>query len=253
LKDIFEVDMKLYRNVKLLLLLTLIVFFVAVVVLFDEGENNISGKLTYTKAEIIPIVYKNCSFELYPGWNMVSFYCLGLFASRSSVLQTVGGSYSSIFEYIPNDIHGDPWKSYNPYLPNWTVQQLMYMDRVSGYWIYMNSAANFSYSGVYSDSVIFLYDGWNLVGYPNTESRNITIMLNGTEHSMVENYHKTTINVSIYNNITNITYNFTQYTGLDVWLVYINGSASNNLTNFSTYKGYWINVSGDQQWNVRRY
>jgi hypothetical protein len=244
--------MRLYQNIKLLVLLFIIILFIVVVVIFDNSTDNISGEITYTKAEIIPIQYKNCSFQLYPGWNMVSFYCLGLFVSRSSALQTVSDSYGAIFEYASNDIYGDPWKSYNPYLPNWTVQQLMYMDRVSGYWIYMYNDANFSYSGVYSNSIIYLYDGWNLVGYPNTESKNITIMLNGTLFTIVKNYHKTTANMTVYDNNTNTTYNVTYYVGPDVWLVHINGSPSNNLTLFETYKGYWINVSGDQQWNIER-
>jgi len=246
--------MKLYRNVKLLSLIIVILAFMAVITLMEEdndGLEGMSGNLVYTHAEIIPVEFRNCSFQLYPGWNMVSFYCLGLYSPTSIALQSLEGSYGSVFEYMSND-HVDPWKSYNSSLPTWTVQQLTYLDRLSGYWVYMNNTANFSYSGVYSDSVIQMYDGWNLVGYPNTLSQNISFMLNGTSFTLVKNYRKITANSSVYDNNTNTTYNVTYYTGSDEWLVYVNGSASNNLTQFGTYRGYWINVSGNRTWNIVR-
>ncbi|MGV8171505.1 MAG: hypothetical protein ACP5OA_02305 [Candidatus Woesearchaeota archaeon] len=222
--------MKLYRNIKLLVLVSVIVSFIAIVVIFDESSDNISGEVVNTRVEVIPAVYTNCSFELYPGWNMVSFYCLGLFVSRNAALQSINGSYDSIFEYTANDANEDPWKSYNPNLPSWVIQQVAYMDRLSGYWIYTDLGANFSYNGIYSDSTIYLYNGWNFVGYPHIEAYNITQRLDNVSFSIVKNYMK---------NLSG-----------DVWLVHINGSMSNNLTQFETYKGYWINVSGDQAWLV---
>jgi hypothetical protein len=246
--------MKLYRNMKFLLLIFMLVLFLSIILLMDESGDAITGRNTYnvyTRAEVVPTISKNCSVELYPGWNLVSFYCLGMFNPRSLVLSTIEDEYRFIFEYVAED-SSDPWKSYNPNLPNWTVQQLNYMDRISGYWIFMNSEANFSYSGVYSNSVIPLYAGWNLVGYTNTESQNITLMLNGVPFTVVKTYHKTLSNMSVYDNQTNTTYNILYYSGPDIWLIHVNGAPSNNLTQFNTYKGYWINVSSNSQWNITR-
>jgi hypothetical protein len=224
----------------------------AFIVIIEDTHNNvgdldrlgpITGDAVYTHAEILPTVSKDCSFSLYPGWNMVSFYCLGLFSNRTMVLQSVDGYYGSIFEYQADDAN-DPWKSYNPYVPIWAVQQLNYMDRLSGYWIYMYNQTEFIYSGVYSDSVINLRSGWNLVGYPNTNSSSINYTLVGIPFTIVKNYDKGTA----FDNETNETY----YIGVDTWLVYVNGSLNNTLNQFETYKGYWLNVTEDDQWIISR-
>jgi hypothetical protein len=244
--------MRLYRNIKLLSLVIIILSFIAIVLLFDNSRDKITGEAVNTHVEIIPVNYTNCSFELYPGWNMVSFYCLGLYVPRNSALRFMNDSYDAIFEYTANDINGDPWKSYKPSLPNWTIQQITYMDRLSGYWVYTTNGANFSYDGVYSDSSIYLYDGWNFIGYPYVGVSNITQILSNISFTIVKNYRKNTAEREEYSHITNTTYNITYYLGTDVWLVHVNGSMSNNLTQLETYRGYWINVSGNQTWYIIR-
>jgi len=254
--------MRLYKNPLILTFLAMSILFLSIVVIFNNNTNNtITGNgVVNTKVEVFPTMSKTCSFHLYSGWNMVSFYCLGLFADRSFVLQTIGDSYGAIFEY--NSFDGaDPWKSYNPYLPNWTIQQLTHMDRVSGYWIYMANDADFSYSGVYSDSIILLNDGWNFVGYPNNLTANITNSLNGIPFTVVKNYINTNVTTSnctiniIINTTTNLTTNLTTCnttTINDIWLIHVNGAANNTLNEFNTYKGYWINVTGSTQWNITK-
>jgi len=203
------------------------------------ANDSISGNVVNTQVQLFPVQSKNCSFHLYPGWNQVSFYCLGMFTDRSQVLQSVDGYYGSIFEYLPNVANGT-WISYNPYIPNWTIQQLNHMSRTSGYWIYMYSdtntndtnitdtSTNFTYAGIYSDSKIYLYKGWNLVGYPNKNTADINISLIGIPFTVVKHYD----------------------TMGDSWSVYTNGTTGNTLNKFETYKGYWINVSDDSQWTI---
>ena len=221
--------MRLYNNVLMLIFVALFLIVASIVVISEDKSNKISGNIVNTHVEVLPVSSKNCSFHLNPGWNMVSFYCLGLFSDRSVVLGSIDGYYGSIFEYNSNDAT-DPWKSYNPELPSWTVQQLTHMDRISGYWIYMHTDADFNYPGIYSDSVIYLYNGWNFVGYPNTNRTNINVSLNGIPFTVVK-YYNTTSNT---------------------WQVYVNGSPSNTLNYFETYKGYWINVNGNPQWIITR-
>jgi hypothetical protein len=223
--------MRFYRNTTALLLTTMVIIVLSIIVMFnDYSDNKITGyDIVNTKVELFPTQSKNCSFELYPGWNMVSFYCFGMYVDRNIALQSLNDTYVSIFEYQTNDIN-DPWKSYTFSLPNWTLQQLNYMDRVSGYWIYMLDNATFSYSGIYSDSNIYLYNGWNFVGYPLINSTNINDSQNDLSFNMVKYYN----------------------TSAELWLVYINNSANNTLNKFETYKGYWLNVSGDHQWKIVR-
>ena len=221
--------MRLYQNTTALVLTIMALLVLSIVVIFNNPyENKITGNnIVNTNVELFPVQAKNCSFQLTPGWNMVSFYCFGMFVERSKALQSIDGSYDSIFEYQSNDIN-DPWKSYTTSLPNWTVQQLNYMDRVSGYWIHMTDNATFNYSGVYSNSNIYLYNGWNLVGYPSIDIKNINDSLISNSFDIVKYYNTTT----------------------DIWLVYFINDSNNTLTQFESYKGYWINVSGDQIWAI---
>jgi hypothetical protein len=250
--------MKLYRNKLLLTIVVMMIVVLSIIVIFnDKSENSPTGNyLVNTKVEVIPVIFKNCSFQLYSGWNMASFYCLGMFVERSSVLDSVSDSYGAIFRYDSFD-SSDPWKSYNPSLPSWTVQQLNYIDRTSGYWIYMYDDTEFNYGGVYSDSLILLNDGWNFVGYPNTKSTNITTSLNGIPFSVVKNYINTKFVPDVCQNITNnetgnITETCTYNIITDTWLVHVNNGSSNTLEQFETYRGYWLNVSGTPQWLIVR-
>ena len=214
-----------------MILITIGLIVLSIVVVFNNvSKNQITGNdIVNTKVELFPVQYKNCSFQLNPGWNMVSFYCFGLFVERNKALQSLGDTYNSLFMYQANDIN-DPWKSYNPGLPNWTIQQLNYMDRVSGYWINMNNESNFSYAGVYSDSNIYVYNRWNLVGFPSIATANISDSLTDVSFDMVK-YYNTTI---------------------DTWLTYIVNDSNNTLNQFNTYNSYWIKVNGDQIWTIAR-
>ena len=78
-----------------------------------------------------------CNFTLSQGWNLVSFFCWYKNMNRTVALEPIDGKYAAVFSYDSSDT-ADPWKSYNPSLPNWAVQDLNSMSRQKGYWIYMN-------------------------------------------------------------------------------------------------------------------
>jgi hypothetical protein len=132
-----------------------------------------------------------------------------------------------MFGYNDND-PADPWKSYNPNLPSWTVQQLSHMDRISGYWIYTGDNITFYYEGVYSSSVIPLSSGWNLIGYPKNSSTDVSTILGNISFNILKMYD----------------------TPNDTWYVYTNDSGNNTLQTFDAYKGYWIYASYDQSLNI---
>lgn len=215
------------QKVKLVLFSAIIILIA--IAMYSTGptvSNHVTGnQIIDTKVNILPSPKSNCSFQLQAGWNLVSFYCIGLFANRDDILTSINTSYYSIFSYNPTDA-ADPWKSYNPSLPNWTVQQLSVMDRTEGYWINMKDTRDYFYEGGLRNTLIPLVDGWNLAGYPSLTTRNINDTLNGLNYSFV----------------------ITSAGGSDFINVY--GALNNTLTDFETYKGYWINSSNVQSWPV---
>ncbi len=193
-----------------------------------QGDNNITGMVVNnqtvnTTLTVVNWTIANCSFLLYKGWNLVSFYC---FASinRSEALQPIDGKYEAIFTY---DNQHKEWKAYNPNLPSYVIQDLDIIDRKNGYWIYMNETSFFNKQGYKSAyTSIPLYVGWNLIGYPTN----------------------TTINASILNNLDqNITW---MHQDIEKkWYYYINGS--NHTFNYLyPYQGYWIQSNSEQTWRI---
>ena len=215
----------------LLISLTLTIFGILVIVsVFSPelfNETTITGHDVNTRVNVLPISSSDCNFSLSPGWNLVSFYCIGMFEPVDDTLSSIRDNYQSIFMYNAMDAN-DPWKSYNPSLPDWAVQQLQYLDRMSGYWIYMTGSSDFNFNGSKKYTVIPLRPGWNLVGYPNIHTQNINDSLNGVLFTVLKTYD----------------------TPSATYLVYINGSASNTLHTTDTYKGYWLNSTAFQNWNL---
>jgi hypothetical protein len=213
-----------------MVLIVAVILVMSVFIIQNDRQDSITGNaVTNTQVSIIPVPFSNCSFDLHSGWNLVSFYCLGLFSDRNTVLNSIDGNYTMIFTYDASDAN-DPWKSYNPSLPDWTVQQLSNMNRFSGYWIYISNDVEYFYPGVNASSNIPLYNGWNLVGYPTTTGRPVNESLHDVSFSILETYDNPA----------------------DTWLQYVNGSSNNTFSTMSTYKGYWINVSSAQAWLVNK-
>lgn len=219
--------MIILQRFRMVILLSLIIILLSVVVLISNN-NSITGNVVNTRVTILPAPSSNCTFNLYSGWNLVSFYCIGAFASREDTLAPIASSYESIFSYEPSDV-SDPWKSYNPNLPKWTVQQLTSMDRMSGYWIKMNDSAYYSISGFNKSTSISLNIGWNLVSYPTTSTVYINDSLRNVSFTMVK----------YYDTLSNKYY------------VYVNGSNVNDFDNFSVYKGYWLYSPSGGAWIIQ--
>ncbi len=211
-------------KIKLAVLILIIGAFAAAI-FSPKFDNSITGNDVSTRVEILTAIPSNCSFDMHSGWNYVSFHCIATSEPRSDVLSSVNSSVDRIFTYIAQDT-SDPWKSYNPSLPNWTVQQLDYMGRTQGYIILMNDDASYFYEGFARSSVIPLRPGWNLVGYPDDANQSINESLNGLQYNAVITYAAGSL------------------------LVYIPNSVNNTLFNFSPYSAYWINSSATQNWLV---
>ncbi len=164
----------------------------------------------------------NCSVVFMEGWNLVSIPCLADNTSTEFVLSSIEGNYSSIHTYNIND-YSDHWKAYNPNLPSWVINDLVQINEKKGYWINMKNQSSFYLNGtLMQPNMIPLAIGWNLIGYPTNNSKEITSALNPISGSYEI--------IWLYN-ATNGNY------------YYYNASSGNGTLNeMKIYYGYWIKM-----------
>jgi hypothetical protein len=171
----------------LLSVLTVVMVFSYLVIEYNAiiGRPTVTGKpILSTQLVIVEGVNITCNTTFYQGWNLVSFPCLDNAKQTKLVLGYINNSYDSVFEYIAAD-SSDPWKSYNPELPSWVIQDLSLISKSRGYWINMDTTEQFYYDHELTiPTMINLEQGWNLIGYP---SRNIN-RTNVTFASLIPDY-----------------------------------------------------------------
>ncbi|MFH0869579.1 MAG: hypothetical protein V1866_00800 [archaeon] len=208
--------------VSLLLLTTMIVFEKMMNVPFE----NVTGEVL-TTVRIIETRVAYCNFTLEEGLNLVSFFCIRNGAHRTEVIENIT-NLESIFEYQENA--PDRWKSYNPALPWFVVQDLEVMYRTEGYWIRMRAQEDFlTGGGLRLINYINFVPGWNLAGYPTNKTKPVNESFASIEGNFTE--------VRAYNVSTQV---FTNY------IPGIGGG----LTETNPNRGYWINVSVNEVWVV---
>jgi hypothetical protein len=169
----------------------------------------------------------NCNFTVEEGLNLVSFFCIPIGISRDLVIGNIT-ELEAIFEY--QEGQEDSWKTYNPNLPSFVIQDLNSMTRTEGYWIIATAQQNVYLSGgLRVPTDISISKGWNLVGYPTNKTKSVN-----------ESF------VSIQNNFTEArTYNAIP----GVFINYIPG-VGGGLTQTEPYKAYWINATTAEVWHV---
>ena len=216
--------------------LILLIIIVATVPIKEILEPIITGAaIVSTRLRIISKVENiTCNYTLVEGWNLISIPCQTANSSVDVVLANLSGSYVSIHEYNTTDTM-DHWKSYKPGLPEWVIQDLSDIDIKKGYWIRMNKTATLYLEGNESLPLpINLLEGWNLVGYPNNDSKNISSALR-----------------DISSNLGSVhAYNATDT--LDHWKAY-NPNIDFSLNDLKEIKagwGYWFNMSSKDSWLV---
>jgi hypothetical protein len=164
-----------------------------------------------------------CNINLSTGLNLISVSCKLDNNSIDSVLNQISGKYSSIYTYDINE-EIDHWKVYNPTLPKWVINDLNTINDERGYWIRMNEDSNLILEGIVEKPKLMnLYIGWNLIGYPSNESKNITQALSSISgsYSIVYAYNASSGNYIVYNpNLDN-----------------------NTLTDIEPNRGYWVNMT----------
>lgn len=221
------------KNKKLeeaLILMTVILLLTLTLLTFEKilpiSLEKITGEVI-SQVNIIQPSPANCSFELFQGLNLVSFFCI---TTMQPITQVVGSlsSLDAVFEYQEGS--DDVWKTYNPNLPSFVVHDLVYMSRTEGYWVRMwYDEFFFLEGGLVLPTNILLVPGWNLAGYPTNETKPVNISFS-----------------SISDNFTEVrTYN----TSLGGFISYVPGIGG-ALNETEPYYGYWINTTGDEVWVV---
>lgn len=168
---------------------------------------------------------QTCVVDMYEGWNLVALACDPPNRSIQNVLLNLTGNYTSIHAYYPGT-GTDIWRSYNPNLPSWVVQDLTQVSQEKGYWIKILTNSSLYIFGTITEPTEFIVlRGWNLIGYP---LRNISLPSDAFS--------------SINGAYTIVwSYNTTQ----DAYLYYSPILSSGTLTNISPNRGYWLNMTGD--------
>jgi len=186
--------------------------------------------LATSRAFVYWINPANCSIPLEEGWNLFSTPCYTREKTVSQMLEDIDGLYSSVHVYVASDSL-DPWKAYNPSLPNWVVQDLATIDETHGYWINMRLADDLDIIGqklpIYT---ILMEPGWNSVGYPSFTIRAVNRSL-----SDLYPYWR----ITEYFNATDDTYR-----------IFYNSTQSGTFSNISPYFGYWIYMTNSGTWEV---
>ncbi len=189
--------------------------------------NEITGRATAgTTVNITRADPANCSFQLEDGMNLVSFSCIGDFQNATVMMENVS-SLIAVFEYDKSSTDG--WKVYSPQVPNWTKNDLAKLSKKRGYWVWVNQSQSFFHSGFLSGTTIELDSGYNLVGYPSREVKDINSSLSSINGSYTK--------VATYD------------TSSGSYRIYEPGEGG-DLNETRPPEGYWINMSTSDSWVV---
>jgi len=190
----------------------------------DAAGNTVYDEMANYTATTLPA--SGTTLNLYTGWNLISLPLMPEDTSIASLLSSINGNYSIIWEYIASDT-SDHWKKYDPSAP--FGNDLTNMEAGKGYWIMMISDDTLFISGTVPESTdINLKIGWNLIGYNSLDNQPIAEALS-----------------SISGNYT-IGWAYDASDTADHWKKYDFGAPfGNDLANMEAGKGYWIMMTTD--------
>lgn len=154
---------------------------------FDEimkAPSIIGHPLVSTRLVIVVTNVSICNTTFEEGWNLVSFPCLKDDMDIDIFLSNLSSGYQSIRYYNPNTPN-DPWKTYNPNVPSWVIHDLPDISRREGYWINFDNYTSFYLNNsMATPTLIDLFPGWNLIGYPS----NVIRKINDTFYLIIPNF-----------------------------------------------------------------
>ena len=200
--------------------------------------DTITGHVTVGTSVHIVTIPANCHALLPAGWNLVSFFCLPNNLAREQGLEPINESYTKLFSYDAGT--SDSWDSFTFGLPDKTVVGISKLYRSKGYWIYIapadsSSSVLFEYNGTkHPQEVVTLAQGWNLVGYPTNQSRDIN-----------QSFGQLTATISLIR----------AYNASIPSPVYYPPDASTDLAGsslrvFASHWGYWVYANTSGTWTI---
>ncbi len=158
--------------------------------------------------------------QLKAGWNLFSIPLAQNDTNISEVLKSIDGDYDVVKWYDSKD---GVWHS--------SSNDLTDINRTMGLWTYMNNKCNLSVVGAVPDSTdIAMYEGWNLVGYPSLETRNLSDALSGVNWESVWHYDAFDVYDPWKHNHTSKPYRM------------------NDLEEMKPGFGYWVYVTINNTW-----
>ena len=187
-----------------------------------------SGNINFTwvndTASTLPI--SATTLNLYTGWNLISLPLMPEDTSITSLLSSINGNYSIIWEYNASDTT-DHWKKYDPGVP--FGNDLTNIEPGKGYWIMMTSDDTLPISGTVPESTdLDLKTSWNLVGFNSLDSKPIAEALS----SINGNY--------------SIVWAYNTSDTTDHWKKYDpDVPFGNDLINMEPGRGYWIMMTSE--------
>ncbi len=175
---------------------------------------------------------QDVTIPLYTGWNLVSFNLMPANTAITELLGSIAGQYTLVYAW---DALTGLWQQYDPSVPPY-ANDLQDLTRDMGIWINMTVPASLVISGKPVEYMMMdLSPGWNLVGFPSTETSGLPGALSGwgvTQFSSVMAYHAQDVG--------------------DEWKLF-NPTAPiyvNTLQAMTPGWGYWIHTDTASTWEV---
>jgi hypothetical protein len=187
----------------------------------ETNESNNFYMLELSGANIINIY-------LIQGWNLISIPVVLDNKTIPAPFASIQGNYSSIFTY---DAKTREWYSYNPTAPIY-LNTLSSVDETQGIWINMQQSDILELKGTIPNGATFwLYQGWNLIGYPSLDVQDISLAFSNVNTSFSTIYKYDAFDV-------------------DPWKMYDITSPSFliDLYTISPSYGYWVKMLRNTSW-----
>jgi uncharacterized repeat protein (TIGR01451 family) len=129
---------------------------------FNMDASSVIAIINFSSGDPDPI--ETYTLNLKPGWNLISVPIRPYNTTLSDVLAPIAGKYTDVAAW------NGQW-AYRSYAYGSWFGDLATIEPKKGYWIYMTEAANLTiHGGAINSFNITLYGGWNLIGWPSTQS-----------------------------------------------------------------------------------
>ncbi|MBI2914022.1 MAG: hypothetical protein HYY03_08890, partial [Chloroflexi bacterium] len=136
-----------------------------------------------------PTGQQTVEIDLSAGWNLIS---LPVYPpdpmAPATVLASVAGMLNSAWAYQAaggqaGGAAAATWLSYDPAVPAF-LNTLTAIDVAMGVWVNMKEAATLTATGTPPGTTeIPVYEGWNFIGYPSSQARDVPDVLAGVSYN----------------------------------------------------------------------